>query len=212
MSNTQATVPEAPWKNQTDRWARDLLEVDHDAPAADVVDRVLHRLEDADFVPPASWDVAVRHLAAADEPADGDLPPWARSGGEELHGQLEDKLKRKVEKLAREFLDLPGADRKRRWVQLAFQAEFSEPLSARLDHLKRGLNVEVPDVEGEGEHIATLLRHVVDTFPLPPNERVAANWWFVVTHGGRPRRWKTVAACVRRRFSPGCRVGSHVPR
>jgi hypothetical protein len=188
-------------------WARNVLGVPADAPAEQEQAAILHRLEEAQFVPPPQWEQAI-FLLAADAPRELCL----RHQAAEMQRAREIRLKAEVDRLAEQFFSLPVAQRHTRWRALSEQCSFSLPLSARLEALVDGLDVVPPEVPetSRSSDTSRLIKELVRTFALLPSQREACHEEFLLRERAASRSWQSAARYVRERYPQLVPLGSRL--
>jgi hypothetical protein len=149
------------------RWATRLLGVDENASRAEARRAYFKMLRKSDFLPPRSLPHALRILDGKRGPAELD---------EEWLLAEEGRLRADVESFAAEFFTLPATQRRERWDALFSRCETVSPLTARLQALKAGLDVEVkslPSFHG------LLAEQLLQSFPLAPLAQAASRQAFL---------------------------------
>ncbi len=152
------------------RWAAEVLGVRESASPAEVRRAYLGKLRECEFVPPRSWQQALRVLVGDPAPAESDVE-WLI--------EEEDRLRAEVVSFAEEFFTLPVAQRRERWDALLSQCRDVPPLAARLQALNAGLVVESRALPADQPFAGRLAEHMLESFPLPAPARAAARQRFL---------------------------------
>lgn len=152
------------------QWAAELLGVEPTATPTAARRAYFRKVRENEFVPPRSLDRALhifdpRHgQAASDE--EGSL-------------EQERRLRADVEAFATDFFKLSPRARCERWDELLSQCRGSAPLTARLEALAAGLEVEPPSLPTEQRCRDELIGHLLQTFPLSTLPQATARQAFL---------------------------------
>jgi hypothetical protein len=144
--------------------------VPEDASPAEARRAYLGKLRESAFLPPRSWQQAVRVLDGKPAPAEPD---------EEWLAEEEARLRAEVDSFAEEFFTLPVDQRRERWEGLLSRCQNLPPLVVRLQALKAGLVVEKEGLPEDGSPTGLLADHLLQSFPLPPLSRAASRQEFL---------------------------------
>jgi hypothetical protein len=186
-------------------WAREVLNIPKEAKGAQVQGMLLTRLEEMDFVPASQWEQAV--MVLAEEPP---ISLWQRDLGYEMFRTAEIALRAEVEKLAKDFFTLPPPDRHAKWRDLAARCKFSEPLTAWLEEMARGLDVIPPAVPDENKLTQEIIRYICGTFAMPPALRLALIEELLHRASGDPKEWQKAALLLRQKYPQVERLSPHL--
>jgi hypothetical protein len=146
-------------------------------------------------------------MVLAEEPP---ISLWQRDLGYEMFRTAEIALRAEVEKLAKDFFTLPPADRHAKWRELAARCKFSEPLSAWLEEMARGLDVIPPTVPDENKLTQEIVRYICGTFAMPPALRLALIEELLHRASGDPKEWQKAALLLRQKYPQVERLSPHL--
>jgi hypothetical protein len=138
-------------------WAAAQLELAPDAAPAQARAALVRQLIDDDFVPRYRTQQAALFLL---QPATG-AELLLRQG--QAHHDEEDRLRIEVDEFAAEFFKAEVPDRHRRWQQLREECAFCPRLSNRLESLRNGLGVTLPQTDDK--LLNDLIRYIAESFP-----------------------------------------------
>jgi hypothetical protein len=141
------------------RWAAQCLGLSENASSAEARRAYLRKLRESDFLPPCSLHRALRILDGKRASVEPD---------EEWLLEEEGRLRAEVASFAEAFFTLSVSQRRQRWEALLSQCQHVLPLSARLQALKAGLEVENPGLPLDESLRGQLAEHLLQSFPLPP--------------------------------------------
>jgi hypothetical protein len=173
------------------RWAGGQLKVGPEASAAQVRAAALAALPDEEFVPPESWQHALRLLSR---------PREQRPASAAALRDYTDELRSEVEEFAADFFDLDPPERRRQWQALCDRAGGFAPVAARLGLLERGLDIDRASLPTEPPRVAELANEVCDLFVLRPAARAARRRAFlqgIRTSEGTLNDWQEAARRLR---------------
>lgn len=197
MSTTPHSEPQFSRGADDLRWAREVLRIPESVSPEETRGLLLARLEEVEFVPPDPWEQAI--LLLADEPAEA---LWRRGEGQEPLRPREALLQAEVDRLAEEFFGMPPSQRRRCWLDLMRQAEFSPVLVSQLQGLAAGLDAVPPSFHTLRKPTPTteLAEQVCRAFVLPPWERAA--WHEEISRQAelQPKAWQNAARHLRRAY------------
>ena len=144
-----------------------MLGVPENAPSAEARRTYFKKVRENDFLAPRSLHHALRVLEGKKQPAESD---------EEWLLEEENRLRAEIDLFAAGFFSLPASQRLERWNALLSRCKIASPLTARLQTLKAGLEVEVkslPSFQGR------LAEQLLQSFPLPPLAQTASRQAFL---------------------------------
>jgi len=112
-----------------------------------------------------------------------------------LSAEVETALGPEVDEFDRSFFQLPSDDRQARWRELCERGRLSHRLTARLQHLAAGLEVDPQSFAGETPELRRLAEAILDIFLAPPPERALRTRAFLQADrpdaaGGRAAAWR----------------------
>jgi hypothetical protein len=152
------------------RLAAGLLGVPENASSREARRAYFQKLRECDFLPPRSWQQALQVL-------EGNLIP-AGPNAEWLFEQ-EGRLHAEVVVFAEAFFAFPVMVRRDRWEDLLSRCQGMLPLTARLQALKAGLEVENATLPVDSSPRGQLAGHLLQSFSLPPLARAASRQAFL---------------------------------
>lgn len=168
-------------------WAGKELDLENPGDRAAARAEFLRRLPEADFLPPASWPLALALLQGRKLP---DHPTPAQA--EALHGQ-ERGLRHELDQFTERFFQIDVSRRRRQWQALVARCHDHPVLAGWLDHLEAGLEVRVEDLPEEPAHVAVLTRQMAVSFVLRPAERAKQRRDFLSTLSKPMKFWQAAA-------------------
>jgi hypothetical protein len=112
-----------------------------------------------------------------------------------LSAEVENVLGPEVDEFYRSFFQLPPDDRQARWRELCERGTLSHRLTARLQHLAAGLEVDPQSFAAETPELRRLAEAILEIFLAPPPERALRTRAFLQADrpdaaGGRAAAWR----------------------
>lgn len=141
------------------RWAAGLLGVEKNATSAEARRAYFWKLREHDFLAPRSLHQALGVFEGRQAPSQSD---------EEWLLEEEGRLRAEVESFAAEFFTLAVPERRERWHLLLSRCESFPPLTARLQGLIAGLDVDIQSLLIGPTCHRQLAERLLQSFPLPP--------------------------------------------
>jgi hypothetical protein len=181
------------------QWACAALDVPAGAPPDDVPSLLLDRIEQARFLPSPAARQAIGVLlgpAGDDSPHE---PPTFSQAREQL-------LRDEVERFAETFFDLPIAERRRQWRELAGRCRFWPALRARVGGLEPGLLVDPAAAATESPAVIALAAHLRNLFVLRPTARAALREKLTGNMASDVAIWESAAKRLRTGYVATARI------
>ncbi len=175
------------------RWAAGLLGAHESASPEEAGRAYLRKLREQEFMPPFPLHGALRVFQQQ---------PLSAAAEEQVRVEEQTRLRAEVDAFANEFFRLPAAKRRERWNELLVRCRHLRTLSARLQDLNDGLDVDIGGVPMDESQVGKLAAHLVESFPLPRLGRAASRQAFlrVVENGTLPadrKSWEKTARYLR---------------
>jgi hypothetical protein len=117
-----------------------------------------------------------------------------------LSAEVETALGSEVDEFYRSFFQLPADDRQARWRELCERGRLSHRLTARLQHLADGLEVDPQSFADETPELRRLAEAILDIFLAPPPERAGRMRAFLQADRPDLARGRAAAWRLARRF------------
>jgi hypothetical protein len=167
--------------------------VPENASSAEARRAYFRQVRESDFLPPRSWYHALRVLEGKPIPTELD---------QEWRLEEECRLRAEVEAFAEEFFRLPVSQRRQRWEALLSRCQGVLALTARLQALKAGLEVEGQGLLPDQVFHGRLVEQLLHAFPLPPLAHAASRQAFLRQIEGSSaaadqRSWEKAARYLR---------------
>ena len=151
--------------------AAEILGVDASASSREARRAYFRKIRECDFLPPRALQHALGIIEGRPGPADL-IEQWLREDESRLHDDLE--------AFAEKFFALPAAQRRARWEELTSVCKLVSPhLTARLQGLKAGLEVDPRHFANDPSPHGRLADHMLQAFPLRPLARAASRQAFL---------------------------------
>jgi len=110
-----------------------------------------------------------------------------------LAAQIEAIFQAEVEEFCREFFELDPETRRAGWIMLRRQTSASPALTARLEELSRGLDVDCRTLLGQKPAVQRVAALVREFFVLPPFERAVKRRAWLASHAADAKRLRRAA-------------------
>jgi hypothetical protein len=117
-----------------------------------------------------------------------------------LAAEIEATFQAKVDEFCRKFFELEPESRRDRWIVLRRRTSASPALTARLEELSRGLDVDCRALSGQRPAVQRLAALVREFFVLPPLERAVQRREWLASHAAEAKSLQPAAWRLARRF------------
>ncbi|MBV9125795.1 MAG: hypothetical protein JO112_20790 [Planctomycetes bacterium] len=189
------TGNDSPSDQDLRRWAAEQLGMAPDPGWGEVRTKALRRLPEVDFLPPGSWQEAVRVLQGSVLDPAGYLRAY-----ESFLQEQEEVLRGEVEEFAAEFFRLPPSKRKERWQEWVRRCRGIPSLVERLRGLRPGLEVDPGQVAETAAGVRELAQVLGELFVLRPADRAAQRLEWLQRVPDNPAFWEKAARQLRKAY------------
>jgi hypothetical protein len=117
-----------------------------------------------------------------------------------LSAEVETAVGPEVDEFYRSFFQLPPDDRRARWRELCERGTLSHRLTARLQHLAAGLEVDPKTFADETPELRRLAEAILEIFLAPPPERALRTRAFLQADRPDLAGWRAATWRLARRF------------